>query len=198
MKTFLTLIITFLWAGFAELQSQNPPASGGEALVLPLSSSWNEYDSWQLNLSRNVDRDSQKGWKHVARWLEQQSRWTNGLGEPVLTTFGGSTFPGSEPVFMWGSVTSAVSYTLQYDTDVDFGSPTEVTGITTLDHTAASPLAGATYFWRVRAVGAGTAGGFSASDSFVIIPALEEWLVILLAMGMLGFALRRKYRSNSL
>ena len=55
-------------------------------------------------------------------------------------------------------------------------------------YTFPTPLADGTYHWRVKSVGAGSLeSSFSATDTFVIIPAFGPWTVPLLALAMIAY-----------
>ena len=111
---------------------------------------------------------------------------TLAVPDPVLLA--GVTQQGQTPTLDWDDVAGAASYSLDYSTDAFFAAPTEVTGIGSSEYTFPGRLLEDTYYWRVKAVAAGgTESGFSNTDSFVIIPTLAEWAMILLAATMLGY-----------
>ena len=111
----------------------------------------------------------------------------NALVTPVLAVFGGVTIDDITPFLDWDDVAGASTYTVEYANNSDFTGSTEVSGIGQSQYTIPTTLVGGTYYWRVQAEGSGTASGYSASDSFVIIPTFTEWVVILLATAMMGY-----------
>jgi hypothetical protein len=87
---------------------------------------------------------------------------------PVLTAFNGSAMTDQTPALDWNDASGVSSYTLQYDTDSAFGSPTTVTGLTTSGYTIPSDLSGGTYYWRILSVGTYGSSAYSSNDSWVI------------------------------
>ncbi|MBN1380498.1 MAG: carboxypeptidase regulatory-like domain-containing protein [Deltaproteobacteria bacterium] len=74
------------------------------------------------------------------------------------------------PTVSWNAVTGAATYDLQVATDEAFTNVVETqTGLTATSFTAPSDVDDDTYYWRVRAVDAGShAGAYSAASSFII------------------------------
>ena len=64
----------------------------------------------------------------------------------------------------------------------------KVTILTVSTYTFPTRLADGTYHWRVKSVGAGALeSSFSATDTFVVIPAFGPWTVPLLALAMIAY-----------
>ena len=91
---------------------------------------------------------------------------------PVTQTYPANTavVPGV-PYLQWEPRSYAATYDVYLDTDVNFSSPiTDNTSMTAWAYT--NPLAGGTYYWKVRAKDAdGRAGPWSTTRSFSLDPA---------------------------
>jgi hypothetical protein len=100
------------------------------------------------------------------------SRLVTKASSPVVQAYPnpGATVPGV-PYLQWQPRTYAASYDVYLDTDENFSSPiTDNTSMTAWAYT--NPLAGGTYYWKVRAKDAdGRAGPWSATRSFSLNPA---------------------------
>lgn len=107
------------------------------------------------------------------------------LAAPALVAFAGANAAGVQPSLDWNDGFGAVTYTLEYADNSGFTSSTTASGITSSTYTFPSPLADGTYFWRVKALGAGTLGSaLSSADSFVIIPLFAAGTLVALALAM--------------
>ena len=107
---------------------------------------------------------------------------------PVLVGFSGATQPTKAPSLDWSDATGAISYTVEWANNAGFTNSTTATGLTTSTYTFPTRLADGTYHWRVKSVGAGgLESSFSATDTFVIIPAFGPWTVILPALAMIAY-----------
>ena len=107
---------------------------------------------------------------------------------PVLVGFSGATQATSAPSLDWNDAAGATSYTLEWATNAGFTSSTTTTSHTASTFTFPTRLADGTYHWRVKSVGAGALeSSFSATDTFVIIPAFGPWTVPLLALAMIAY-----------
>ena len=111
------------------------------------------------------------------------------LAAPTQVAVGGATQPSFTPTLDWGDGFGVNSYTLEYAHNAGFTDSKTITNLTASQYTFPAPLADGTYFWRVKAIGPCAESGFSAADSFVIIPTLGEWTLLLLALAMLGYML---------
>lgn len=81
----------------------------------------------------------------------------------AITGASGGYVADLTPEFTWNAVTGATSYTLEYDDNSGYTSPTTVTGIATTSYTLSTQLNGFPLYGRVYAVGAG--GTSAASDA---------------------------------
>ena len=63
--------------------AQNNPATTVEIAARLNDVTQAEADRWLLNISADAQEQEKKGWKYVARWLEEESRHTDGSGNPV-------------------------------------------------------------------------------------------------------------------
>lgn len=93
-------------------------------------------------------------------------------------------------VMLWGASTDAASgiasYTLQIDTDVAFGSPLEIAGLTSSAYALTAgnitAITGGTNYWRVQAVDySGRVSGYEAGNRTVVIdktaPTVETYYI---------------------
>ncbi|MHA2250338.1 MAG: Ig-like domain-containing protein [Candidatus Kariarchaeaceae archaeon] len=91
-------------------------------------------------------------------------------GAPVLTSpIAGSTSNNQNPNLVWNAVSGASEYQVQLDNTTSFVSPLidEIQSATT--HSVVNPLAGDTYYWRVRAKDtAGNWGSWGSILSFTV------------------------------
>ncbi|MFH1569044.1 MAG: hypothetical protein ABIL09_13695 [Gemmatimonadota bacterium] len=109
-----------------------------------------------------------------------------GLARPELVPFAGSAPAVPNPLLDWGGVSGATSCTLEYVGNWSFTGATLVTGLT--DSRYSTGLDDGTHYWRVKAVAGVTSSEWSATDSFSVIPALEDWVVLGLALAMAAHA----------
>lgn len=68
---------------------------------------------------------------------------------------------GPNITFKWNSSAGALSYDLQYATDISFSSPTTISAVSGTSHIVNAIGNGQTYYWRVRANTAGGPGSWS-------------------------------------
>ena len=124
--------------------------------------------------------------------------WENppSLVAPTQVAVGGAAQPSFKPTLDWGDGFGVNSYTLEYAHNAGFTDATTITNITASQYTFPTPLADGTFFWRVKAIGPCAESGFSAADSFVIIPTLGEWTMLLLALTMLGYMLWHNHKTR--
>jgi hypothetical protein len=86
------------------------------------------------------------------------------LSSPANNTLGVST----NPLLSWNAAAGAASYTVQVSTDSIFSALTvNDSGITGTSHVAAGLSTFTLYYWRVRAVNAGGASGWSTVWNFI-------------------------------
>ena len=120
---------------------------------------------------------------------------------PVLVEFSGATQATKAPSLDWNDAAGATSYTVEWANNAGFTSSTTTTGLTASTFTFPTRLADGTYHWRVKSVGAGALeSSFSATDTFVIIPAFGPWTVPLLALAMIAYMVwynRRRARTGT-
>lgn len=81
----------------------------------------------------------------------------------AITSASGGYVADLTPEFTWNTVIGATSYTLEYDDNSGFSSPTTVTDIATTSYTLSTQSNGVPLYGRVKAVGAG--GTSAASDA---------------------------------
>ncbi len=117
---------------------------------------------------------------------------------PVLVPFNGQDATSFRPTLQWADAAGAASYTLDYATRADFANSTTIAGLSASEYEFPTPLTEDTYFWRVKSVAAdGTESAYSAADSYVVIPTLQEWVTIGLALTRLLYGIRRHSATTS-
>lgn len=120
------------------------------------------------------------------------------LSAPALVTASGTAFQRPATITLdWSDVSGATSYTLEYAGNAGFTGSTTVAGIGTSQYSLPALVDG-TYYWRVKAVGAGGESSYSSASIFGVIPTFEEWTVILLASAMIAYGVwyqRRRARA---
>ena len=75
------------------------------------------------------------------------------------------------PTLTWNRISWATSYDVQIATTTDFRNSLvyeESTIGPELQHLVTEPLDNGTYYWRVRGIGAGGEGRWSAPEEFVV------------------------------
>lgn len=74
-----------------------------------------------------------------------------------------STTPTSKINFSWSSVTNASSYTVRYDDNSSFSSPTVVNGLTGTSYSVSGLTAGTTLYFQVRAMSSDDTGTYTST-----------------------------------
>ncbi len=124
-----------------------------------------------------------------------------GMPAPVLVAFDGAVFRRDTTLMLdWDEAPGAVSYTLEYADNPAFARSTTVTGVTASEYLltgsanpaidgslSPAPLAGGSYYWRVKAVGEGVESAFSTVDSFVLASPFPTWTLVLVGAGLAGY-----------
>jgi hypothetical protein len=107
-------------------------------------------------------------WSSV--WNFTTSGSTSGGTAPVLASPGaGATGLPTTVSFSWGSVAGATSYTLQFDSTLDFSTViTQKSNITSTSVSVSGFGQNTTYFWRGAAVVNGTTGTWSSVWWFTV------------------------------
>ncbi len=83
----------------------------------------------------------------------------------------GNRFTTHTPTLTWNRLTWALTYDIQIAETTNFSTSLIYEGSTSgpeLEHLVTQSLENGDYFWRVRGVGAGGAGNWSAADMFVV------------------------------
>lgn len=104
-------------------------------------------------------------------------QWSNVL--PVTTPTLAAPVVATTPIsntridLSWGSITNAVTYTLEYADNSGFTSSTTVTGITATSYSVTGLSTATQYWFKVKAVGAGNYQGpfSSVVDETTVVPA---------------------------
>jgi hypothetical protein len=108
-------------------------------------------------------------WSSVWNFTTSSGTTTGGTAPVLASPAAGATGLPTMVSFSWGSVAGATSYTLQFDSTLDFSTViTQKSNITTTSVSVSGFGQNTTYFWRGAAVVNGTTGAWSSVWWFTV------------------------------